>query len=381
MAEKLSRNRFSGVLAVAVAAVLALPSSAFAQSPGDHSATQAALNAFQAKGGPGAGIYAGDGTSSWALSAGTGIINTNRPIQPTDHYRIGSQTKTFTASVVLQLVDEGKVSLDAPIEKYLPGVVDGNGYDGNTIMVRQLLQHTSGISVNGSPNPQANPDGTYTLAALVRDGLKHAPASAPGAAWLYSNTNYEILGMLIEQVTGMPVAQVITSRIIQPLGLTATTFPAAGDRSVPKPAVHGYRGVRVGPFFLWTDVWTSIEPSEDSTAGAMISTEQDLSAFYRALIGGKVVSAASLAEMEKSVSIGGSGSSSDLGYGLGLIKYNLSCGGVAWGHDGEITGYYAETLVTEDGRYASVVTNNMAVLNSPLTQMYKLLDTALCEKP
>ncbi|WP_205519092.1 serine hydrolase domain-containing protein [Streptomyces olivoreticuli] len=84
-----------------------------------------------------------------------------------------SQTKTFVAAVVLQLVDEGKVSLDAPIERYLPGVVDGNGYDGNTITIRHLLQHTSGIPTNPLGKAPVNPDGTYTLSALVREGLSH----------------------------------------------------------------------------------------------------------------------------------------------------------------------------------------------------------------
>ncbi|MEK8143420.1 serine hydrolase domain-containing protein [Streptomyces sp. M10(2022)] len=191
--------------------MLALPSPAQAHEPqaapasnrtqvqagDDHAATLAALKTFQANAGPGAGVHAGDGTASWTLSAGTGTINTNRPIQATESYRIGSQTKTFTATAVLQLVEEGKVSLESPIEQYLPGVVTGNGHDGNAITVRQLLQHTSQIPVN-SPNPQAGPDGTYTLAALVKDGLSRPRVSAPGT-FEYSNTNYEILGMLLER--------------------------------------------------------------------------------------------------------------------------------------------------------------------------------------
>ncbi|WP_039628639.1 serine hydrolase domain-containing protein [Streptomyces sp. 769] len=375
MAGKSRARRLTAVLGAVTAAVLMLPSSASAQQADDHAAARAALSKFQAAGGPGAGILAGSGTDFWTYSAGTAVINTNTPIRPVDHYRIGSQTKSFTAAVVMQLVDEGKVSLDAPIEKYLPGVVDGNGYDGNTITVRQLLQHTSGIPTNTTTAPEANPDGTFTLAALVRDGLKHPPASAPGAEWHYSNTNYEILGLLIEKVTGSPVAQVITSRIIQPLNLTQTTFPAAGNRAVAEPAVHGYNGVRIGPFFFWTDVLTAFEPSIYSTAGAMISTEQDISTFYQALIGGRVVSPASLAEMKKARDI-----APGLGYGLGLIKHPLPCGGVAWGHDGDVTGYYTQTMVTEDGRHAAVVTNALTPLSNPVQPLYELLDTALCEK-
>lgn len=370
MTKNISRWRPAVVLCAAIATALAVPASAQAQSADGHAATQAALNAFEAEAGPGAGVYAGDNSGSWSLSAGTGAFGiTSQPIQPTDRFRIGSQTKVFTAAVVLQLVDEGKVSLDAPIERYLPGVVDGNGYDGNTITVRELLQHTSGIPTNNSPKPQASSDGTYTLAALVRDGLSHPPAFAPGAGWTYSNTNYEILGMLIEQVTGMPVGQAITSRIIRPLGLTQTTYPAAGDRSLPSPYVHGYYGGRVGPFFYWNDITQQMEPSLYGSAAAMISTEQDLTTFDQALISGKVVSPASLAQMETTVP-------SDPGftYGLGLTTFTLSCGGVAWGHSGEVPGYTSMTVVTADGRHASLVTNTQ--VDSP--KLGAVLDAALC---
>ncbi|MFD7498673.1 serine hydrolase domain-containing protein [Streptomyces sp. NPDC059832] len=120
---------------------------------------------------PGASVHAGDGTGSWTLSAGTGTINTNRPIQVTESYRIGSQTKTFTATAVLQLVEEGKVSLESPIEQYLPGVVTGNGHDDNAITVRQLLQHTIGIPVN-SPNPKANSASPARAETAVRSAVR-----------------------------------------------------------------------------------------------------------------------------------------------------------------------------------------------------------------
>ncbi len=188
-----------------------------------------------------------------------------------------------------------------------------------------------------------------------------------------TGANYLILGMLVEKTTGMPVYKAVTSRIIAPLGLAGTTFPRPGDRSLSAPAVRGYHGVRVGPFFFWTDV-ISYDPSVFNSAGAVISTQEDLTSFYQALAAGKVVSQATLGEMEKTVPFGG-----PLAYGLGLIRYDLSCGGVAWGHDGAVPGYYTETLVTADGRHASVVTNAHLTINPPAKQMYKLLDSALCE--
>lgn len=381
MARNIRRRRLAAVAGAVVAAVLALSSPAQAAAgqarpaAGDHSAAQAALNAFQAETGPGAGLYAGDGNGSWNLSVGTGLANANRPIQSTDHFRIGSQTKTFTAAVVLQLVDEGKVALDAPIERYLPGVVAGNGYDGNAITVRHLLQHTSGI-------PDNVPSGwaTYTLAELVRQGLTRSPVGAPGASLTYSNVNYQILGMLIERITKAQVGEAITIRILGPLGLDRTFFPPAGVRTLPDPYVRGYRVLRIGPTVFWTDATSNVEPSLFSSAGAMVSTEQDLTTFFQALTGGKVLSPASLAEMKKMWDVGqGPGT----GMGLGLEAGPLSCGGLAWGHNGIVDGYMSLTLVTADGRHASVMTNSGAFLSQApaIKKMYKVADAALCETP
>ncbi|MET9378564.1 serine hydrolase domain-containing protein [Streptomyces sp. NPDC002992] len=372
---KHSRKRLTAAIGAAAAAIVMLTTTtAHAASTDDHPATRTALNTFQSAAGPGAAVHAGDSTGSWTLSAGTGTINTTKPIRADEHYRIGSQTKTFTAATVLQLVDEGRVALDTDIGTYLPGTVNGNGYDGTRITVRHLLQHTSGIAAYDplASVALAEPDGTYTMATLVKEGLKRAPVSAPGAGLTYSNTNYLILGMLIEKVTGLPVHEAVTRRIIEPLGLTRTVFPAPGDRALPAPAVPGYHGARIGSFYFWSPV-LSYDPSVFSAAGAMISTMQDLSAFYAALTAGKVVSPAALAEMEKARDIGGGG------YGLGIVKVALSCGGEAWGHNGAVPGYFSHTMVTKDGRHAAVMTNAYLASNPSGQKLTTLLDTALCE--
>ncbi|WP_175410272.1 serine hydrolase [Streptomyces sp. TRM64462] len=367
-----TRTAAVGALCATLLALLPLTATtAHAATGDDHTATLTALRTLQRSGGPGAAVHAGDSGGAWTLSVGTGTINTNKPIQSDEHLRIGSQTKTFTAAVVLQLVDEGKVSLDAPIDRYLPGVVTGNGYDGTRITVRHLLRHTGGIAAYdpfASP-PRARPDGSYALADLVREGLRRPPVSVPGASFTYSNTGYLVLGMLIEKLTGRPVHDAVTARVIDPLGLSRTVFPAPGARALPAPAVNGYRGTRIGDFFFWTPVG-SYDPSLVSSAGAMISTLEDVTAFYQALAAGKVVSPASLAEME------GTGP----GYGLGLMKVGLRCGGVAYGHDGGLPGYHTQTLVTPDGRHASAVTNVQFRINAPVAQMYAVLETALCEQ-
>ncbi|MFE3247692.1 serine hydrolase domain-containing protein [Streptomyces sp. NPDC059209] len=374
-------KKLAPVIGAVCASVLALssPAAHAGTAEADHPATDAALRAFQAVAGPGAAVHAGAGGESWTLSAGTGTFNTDRPIRSDEHFRIGSQTKTFTAVVLLQLAEEGRVSLDAPIEEYLPGIVTGNGYDGTRITVRQLLQHTSGIGAYnpypGLSTPRPNPDGTFGLTALVRHGLNSSPPTAePGAGFTYSNTNYYVLGVLVEELTGRPVHRAVTERVIEPLGLSRTVFPPPGERALPAPAVNGYHGARLGPVQLWTPV-TSYDPSLYSSVGAMVSTMEDLTAFYRALAAGDVLSPASLAEMRtvRPVNTG-------TAYGLGIHRRALSCGGTAWGHSGMVPGYETYTLTTDDGRHASVVTNVAIMIGRlPSAQLVELMDTALCE--
>ncbi|MEK8143419.1 serine hydrolase [Streptomyces sp. M10(2022)] len=150
-------------------------------------------------------------------------------------------------------------------------------------------------------------------------------------------------------------------------------LPGARRPRPAGPAVRGYHGIRVGPVYFWTDV-LAFEPSIFSTAGAMISTMEDLTTFYDALLGGNVLSPAGLAEMKSTITV-----EPNVGYGLGLIKQSLPCGGEAWGHNGMVPGYYTQTAVTEDGRHASIVTNAHLITNIPAKQMQQLLMSALCE--
>ncbi|GHE90710.1 serine hydrolase [Amycolatopsis deserti] len=361
-------------------AVTTLGAASPAAAETSHAATQAALNSYLAHAGPGASVFAGDATGSWTVRSGTATPGKNVAIQPTDHFRVASQTKTFTAATVLQLVDEGAVELDAPIERYLPGVVTGNGYDGTLITVRQLLNHTSGIPENQTaPSPDAGPDGVYSLLELVRDGLSRPPVFAPGGGFQYSNTNYQILGLLIEAVTGQPAEDAITARIITPLGLTGTYFPAAGDHNVAAPALHGYEGGRLGPAYFWLDRTTWLDPSLLRTAGSLVSAQADLTRFHQALAAGEVVSPASLAEMRETTAIpGGSHSTTGDGGGMGLFRLDLPCGGQAWGHAGDTKGWSSLTMVTDDGRHASLVTNAL-VNNTEAPTRYTVVETALCE--
>lgn len=210
---------------------------------------------------------------------------------------------------------------------------------------------------------------------MVRFGLDAVPpVSAPGEGFTYSNTNYFVLGMLVEELTGQPVHEVVTERVIEPLGLAHTVFPAPGARALPAPSVTGYQGVRVGVVGVWTPV-TAYDPSLYSSAGGMISTMEDLAAFHRAVAAGQLLSTESRTAMRtlRQVETG-------MGYGLGVTAFDLSCGGTAWGHNAQVPGYTTFTLVTDDGRFASAVTNWMVQFGQrPTPQQLKVLDTALCE--
>lgn len=373
LVEKRGRPRRRGpatlaaALALLAGSVLAAPVSAQAA----HEGTQAALSAWQAhSGGPGAAIVAGDQNGQWTLHSGVRNIYESAPIGPNDHFRIGSETKTYVAAVVLQLVDEGLVELEAPIGQYLPGVLT-SPYDGSVITVHELLQHRSGIPDYTENPPPPRLDGTYRNEDLVRAALSKPPVFAPGTSIKYSNTNYILLGMLIERVTGQSVGTAITNRIITPLGLTGTRYPAAGDHSIGAPAVHGYVGGTAPPLAAWVDISNLFEPSYAGPAGAMISTLDDSVTFYRALFAGQVISPASLNLMRTAYP------GIKDGYGLGIYKVNLPCT-TAWGHNGATPGYFDETLVGDNGRYASIVTNTVSTDTSEPSSR-TVLEKAICE--
>ncbi|MCR6487507.1 beta-lactamase family protein [Amycolatopsis sp. OK19-0408] len=284
-----------------------------------------------------------------SLVAGSARLGRPVPVPVDGRVRAGSNTKTFTAVVVLQLVAEGKVELDAPIEKYLPGLVRGEGIDGRNITVRQLLQHTSGL-----PNYTAYlgvEDFTkvqhkfFQAHDLLAAALAHPADFAPGTKWEYSNTNYLLAGLLIERVTERPVQEQITERVIRKAGLRDTYWPQVGDQTIQGPHPHGYAQAHSTGGEV-VDA-TEMDPSWGGAAGQLISTPSDLAAVDRALLDGKLVPPAQLAEMRKTVE---APLFPGWQYGLGLFRVPLSCGGVYWGHGGDIDGYETRGGATEDGR-------------------------------
>ncbi|MET9570675.1 serine hydrolase domain-containing protein [Streptomyces virginiae] len=304
--------------------------------------------------------------------AGVGDLATGSKVPRDGQVRIGSNTKTFTAVVVLQLVGEGRVGLDAPVDTYLPGLVRGEDIDGRHITVRQLLQHTSGLP-NYTEHDDLQPR-PYHPRDLLDIALRHKADFAPGAKWAYSNTNYVLAGLIAEKVTGRPLAQEIDRRIIQRLGLRHTYFPAPGDVTIREPHPHGYhRESANGPL---RDI-TEMDPSWSWAAGQLISTNSDLNRFFSELLRGRLLPDAQLAQMRTTVPADYFGRGA--GYGLGLVSRPLSCGGVYWGHGGSFPGYETRGGATEHGRRAA----HIAVTTQPtdktvMERVDATVDEALC---
>ncbi|MFJ9048637.1 serine hydrolase [Streptomyces bacillaris] len=289
-----------------------------------------------------------DGRTS-SLVSGSARLGEKVPVPHDGYVRAGSNTKTFTAVVVLQLVAEGKVELDGPVETYLPGVVRGKGINGRKITVRQLLQHTSGLP-NYTEHIGLEDFGKvqhkfFHPHDLLTTALAHPAEFAPGTKWKYSNTNYLLAGMLIEKVTERPVQEQITERVIRKAGLRHTSWPQPGDQTLPRPHARGYAlsSLENGKV---VDV-TRMDPSWGGAAGQLISTPSDLAKFARQLLDGKLLAPAQLAEMRKTVD---APLLPGWRYGLGVFSIPLSCGGAYWGHGGDIDGYETRGGATDDGR-------------------------------
>ncbi|WP_437928830.1 serine hydrolase domain-containing protein [Sorangium sp. So ce291] len=320
--------------------------------------------------------------------AGVADLETRAKVPVDGQVRIGSNSKPFTAVVVLQLVGEGKVELDAPIETYLPGLVRGEGIDGHDITVRQLLQHNSGLPdfvnelfVGGLASVRHTYFDPRTLLDLA---LAQEVEFPPGDRWAYSNTNYILAGLLVEKVTGRPLAEEITRRVIERVGLRHTYVPGVGDESIRECHPRGYHADGFGePLYDITELDTSMA----GASGNMISTPGDLNRFFTALLGGELLEPAQLEEMRATIDASSMWPGTE--YGLGLSSTPLSCGGLAWGHGGDIFGYETAGGVTDDGRAVTVAVTalpsavpgveTIEQAYAAYADVFALVDTALCE--
>ncbi|WP_205696748.1 serine hydrolase [Conexibacter sp. SYSU D00693] len=309
--------------------------------------------------------------------AGVGDLRTGQRPPVDGEVRIGSNTKTFTAVAVLQLVADGKVDLDAKVEEYLPGLVRGPGGDGREISVRQLLRHTSGLPnyTNFLLETGILPwiHTYFQPRAMLDKGLAQEAEFAPGTRFSYSNTNYAVLGLIVEAVTGRPIAEELERRIVQPLRLRHTYFPGVGEQELRGRHPHGYH--RDDPAQPLVDV-TVQDPSFGWAAGQMVSTPSEVNRFFLALLQGKLVSPALLREMQETVPADELGAGKR--YGLGLVRSELPCGGEAWGHGGNIAGFTTVNAATADGRAATIALTGLPTVMEQVEAMEGAVGRALC---
>ncbi|NRQ37083.1 beta-lactamase family protein [Nonomuraea sp. NN258] len=293
-----------------------------------------------------------DERGEWTGRAGTAELGGSAEPPIDGHVRIGSNTKTFTATLVLQLVAEGRIGLDDAVAGHLPEF----GLD-ERITVRMLLQHTSGVfNFTGeyfedgtfSPGIPATPAGkewvdnrfhTYRPEELVRLALSKPARFEPGTDWSYANTNYVLARLLIERVTGRSVAEEMQRLILGPLGLTDTVQPST-QTGIPAPHAHAYYRYEDDGQTRTVDV-TSHNPSWISSGGDMISTTRDLRTFISALLSGRLLPADLLAEMLTP--------EAKVGYGLGVFVQEAPGGGTLISHNGGAAGHAALMYSTPDG--------------------------------
>ena len=369
-------------LATSVAAVVTVlpallagpaPASAAARaSTPAQSAFRAAIQQIVKDGIPGAIGLARNGHQVVVTASGLADIATNRPMAPGDRVRVGSITKTFVATVVLQLVAEHRLRLSDSVARWLPGLVP----NGASITLRELLQHTSGIFDYAGDSGflqalRADLTRVWRPRELVRIAVAHPPVFPPGTSFAYSNTDYVLLGLVIQAATGETMGQQLRDRIFTPLGLRHTSFPAASP-NLPRPFAHGYLldlPGTTGPVDI-----TVTSPSWAWAAGGIVSTAADIAKFYSALLARRLLPAPLLREMMTTVPI-----APGAGYGFGILAVPLPCGTV-WGHTGNFPGYANNAFTTADDVHQAVVLINAddGTLSPTLsTQQEADIETAL----
>ncbi|MFF7814437.1 serine hydrolase domain-containing protein [Streptomyces sp. NPDC007945] len=380
------RRRTAGVAAALIAAVVAgpatagtaaaaapAPASASVPAP-DRAGIVAALNSAMANGAPGAmARFSGPGGVE-SLTVGVRDRASGAPMDIHARFRIGSVSKTFSTVVLLQLVEEGRLELDAPVDRYLPGLLPDE-----RITVRHLLTHRSGLAdytnamfADTVPGFEAVRNRVFSYQELVDLSLSEPRTTEPGVAYRYSNANFVVVGMLIEKLTGQPVDRAYERRIFKPLKLRDTSYVHPDTR---------IKGLRVRGY-LHPDA--AGEPLVDSTeqtvswaqsAGAVISSPADLNTFTSALMRGRLLSPAMLEEM---TTVTPTDATNTRFYGLGLRRYDLSCGAQVFGHTGTVQGYYTYAFSTRDGRRSLSAVANTSNHGAANTALGGTLEAAFC---
>ncbi|MGP3911764.1 serine hydrolase domain-containing protein [Nonomuraea sp. 10N515B] len=333
-----------------------LTASPAAATPTDPQTRRVLDQAVTAGGIPGILAEIRQGGRRWFHTAGVADTETGRKRQAGHRFRIGSATKAFVATVMLQLVAEGKMDLADPVDKWLPGLVRGNGHDGAAISIRQLLNHTSGIFDYLQDQEAVNRHPAPTPRQLVEVAMAHPPAFQPGQGWQYSQTNYALIGMIIERATGGTLTDEISKRITRPLELTGTYLPRGADTKIRGPHSRHYSKLHLpDPNAKIYDL-TELNPSPFWAAGGMISTVGDLNRFFGALLSGRLLPPK--VQREMFITVPTKDWVPNAAYGLGVSSVKLSCRRTVWGMGGAIFGSWSYAYGSRDGRHLVAINVN-----------------------
>lgn len=377
-------------LGAVLLSLLAVPAQAASAATADGSAPGAAsaqqmpapdlaglrevLRSALAEGAPGAMARIDDHGTVLRAAEGVADRATGRAISADDRFRAGSVTKSFSTVVLLQLVDEGRLDLDTSVNTYLPGLLPDD-----RITVRHLLSHRSGLYDYTNdmfaatvPGFESVRNRVFTLQELLGLSLQKPPTNAPGAAYAYSNTNFVVVGQLIEKLTGHSLRTEYRDRIIAPLKLRDTSY-VHPDTALPGRYTKGYltpdeAGAPLVDSTRQTASWAQ-------SAGAMISSTRDLDTFFSALLRGRLLSPDLLTQMQQWVPV-----NSTQAYGLGLRRRDLSCGVSVYGHTGTVQGYYTYSFTSKDGLRSLTAVANTSNNSDVLAAMARTLDAAFCGK-
>ena len=351
-----------------------LPAAASAPMPADLAAKidTAASESFVLAAAPGAIVFVQTPEGTFSSAYGVADPTTGAPMTTDMHVRVGSVTKTFTVTLVMQLAEDGVLSLDDPIGKYIDGVPNGDA-----VTLRQLSDMTSGVASYTRDEEwlQAfmdDPERVWDPQELVDIGIALPTLFEPGAEFDYSNTNTVLLGQVVEKVTGQDVASVFAERIFEPLGLTGTSDPGS-SAAFPEPHPRGYTlqsptATAENP----TDA-TDWNPSWGWTAGELISTGEDMLVYARALGTGQGL-VDSETQIERLSSFPGAA-----GYGLGM---GCSSGWV--GHAGELPGYNSSVFYDTTSDSTVITMTNSDIASGDCAQSPTLLDNPtgeVCSSP
>ncbi|TMR88883.1 serine hydrolase domain-containing protein [Nonomuraea basaltis] len=381
-----------GLLTAAAVACVAMAAPATAVSSGptsDRPRVQQALErAVTETGLPGILAKVREGDDQWFGTAGVADTRTGRKRLPQERFRIGSATKTFTATVVLQLEAEGKLSLDDTVEEWLPGLVRGNGHDGRQITIKQLLSMTSGIfnylldeeiqaRIAGPAFLEHRYD-SYRPQQLVKIAMSHAPDFKPGQGWTYTNTGFVLAAMIVEKATGKTYAEQVSQRIIRPLGLTGTYVPGGKEVRIRGPHARHYSTLlSQEPKPTIYDV-TELNASAGWAAGNMVSTAADLDRFFTTLLKGRLLPKAQQRQMFATIPVPEGKWIPNTTYGLGMSSVKLSCGTTVWGMGGAIHGSWSYAYGTRDAT-RMLVQNVNGDWNNPIATVFTpVLEAEFC---